>query len=422
MYASGIVLFLFKDIPSKFVRWCIKHLTTTLQLTNGHKCFTYFVKMLENEGISNKSRTLKLLNGRSGYDDKIIKSIGFGTHIFKYKGVPLQITFSEAKKESAIIFSRDVPERLDISVTKLGRSHKLFDELQASIQNEIEKENSEHRLWYFDRGWSSERLYQDRSFDTIFVDESIKEEIKDFLTTFISKKDWYLKHGISYQTGILLYGEPGSGKTSIMRAIATYLNKELAVLSASSLRYIDQAMNTLPNNAIIIIEDIDSSSSVSPRKGGFKNGMAKSLDRFGGSDQDSSEGTVGPETDDASDLGGITLSWNKESIAEVLNAIDGLSSVEGRILICSTNHIENIDPAVIRPGRIDLSLYIGYTTKESFISFIKSFYPEEIDLIEKLQNNISTMKITPVVIAQLQNDYMLKMSAKNIVDRYITFV
>ena len=57
--------------------------------------------------------------------------------------------------------------------------------------------------------------------------------------------------------------------------------------------------------------------------------------------------------------------------------MDGVYGVHGRILLISTNHIEKLDPALIRPGRVDLCLEMGYTTPEMFEQFVGLFYPED---------------------------------------------
>jgi radical SAM protein with 4Fe4S-binding SPASM domain len=101
----------------------------------------------------------------------------------------------------------------------------------------------------------------------------------------------------------------------------------------------------------------------------------------------------------------------KTILDALLYSYDGITAKDGRVLIMTTNHKENIDPALLRPGRIDLDVEIGHITDESFRKFIRVFYEKECT--KKLRNE---MHITG---AQLQNDYITNhLTYEQIMDKY----
>src|SRR5690606_7749955 len=129
---------------------------------------------------------------------------------------------------------------------------------------------------------------------------------------------------------------PGTGKSSFILALAGHLGLNLCLLSLSGLSLDDQGLQNLlscvPSRSIVLIEDIDAafgnSGDVTPN------------------DLATSQSLLGTRNKKDKSIG-ITFSG-------LLNAIDGVASGEGRLLFMTTNHPERLDPALIRPGRIDM--------------------------------------------------------------------
>lgn len=217
-----------------------------------------------------------------------------------------------------------------------------------------------------------------KSIYDICIPEIQRKTIIDNLKSFVNKKDWYIKHDIPYHFGILLSGPPGTGKTSIAQAIAKYLKADLLLLSGDHIINIPK-INDVRNNAfshlkIILVEDIDY---------GFF-----------------SEDVVKNENNNNGKIGGM---------ATILNSIDGIEAADNIIYIFTTNHIEKLNPALIRPGRIDLKLEIGYLNIEAFKQFLKSYYndstlPENFKIKDGL------------TCAELQTKVMSGMSREEIIN------
>jgi chaperone BCS1 len=213
------------------------------------------------------------------------------------------------------------------------------------------------------------------------------------IENFIGSKEWYIKNGIPYQLGILLYGPPGTGKSSLIKAVASYFDKNICLLRASELDKIEEAIFDLPQESILVIEDIDSNNLVLNRDA-KNNGQQITLQTNNSRHQN--QDTKPP----------INLS-------DLLNTFDGILASPGRILIMTTNHIEKLDPALIRPGRMDLKLEIGHINNETFSAFIRHFYGTVIQDPFRLKNE----KLT---ISAVQNDYLANnLSLEDMLDKYI---
>jgi chaperone BCS1 len=234
--------------------------------------------------------------------------------------------------------------------------------------------------------WNYVKEQNKRSLKTIFIEQEKKDILIKRLSNFIEKEKWYIENSIPYQLGILLYGPAGTGKTSLIKAIAGYLNYPIYYLSPQKLSHIETAMSSLGDKCIIVIEDIDS------------NFLTHSREKKDGKE-------IAPKSDNSL-INEVML----VSLSEILNSLDCMFSAHGRILIATTNHVEKLDPALVRAGRIDLKLEIGFVNNEILKGFIDNFFPEnKLNISEiKLKNNLT--------IATLQNLILEEKTIEEIVE------
>lgn len=358
---AGILTFWLKDVPRSIYKLLKRELTTELIITSSNLAFHNVLKWVEKNYGDKNFRKLKLTNGRWGYRDNATTSIGYGLHYVRYKN---NFFLFNLVKETA---NQTEQDRETLYITKIGRNRKIFDEFVKEIET-LDLDSTKTKVYKMEDSWMYIKDQQKRSLDSVFLEKSKRYLLLNNLSKFINSEQWYINNGIPYQLGILLYGAPGTGKTSLIKAIAGYLNYPIYYLSPQNLEKIESAMSTISDKSILVIEDIDSNFLTHSRTNENKS-------------QDNS----------------IINKLASISLSEVLNSLDGMFSAHGRILIATTNHIENLDTALIRPGRIDLKIEIGYVNKEILKEFIDHFFPENTIDINKV--NIK-MKVS---IAMLQN-------------------
>ena len=287
-------------------------------------------------------------------------------------GIPCKITVEttthEGDRNKAVTITTfkiaDYPQRVKA---------KLIDVQKKESQKRIKEQN--HYLNRFDKARSRKRL---RSFDSIFLEKEIRDQIKHTIDEFISKRAWYREHNIPYHLGILLYGNPGTGKTSISQAIAEYAETDALTVSGDDLHEITSAFSRLETtwpvnkNSIkaLIVEDIDVALN--------SNAMAARNDK---------DTNIG--------------------LATILNYLDGSLAAEDSIIIFTTNHIERLDPALIRAGRMDLKIEIPNINNETLADFIEAHYGLGVDIRGELKPNLT--------FADLQIKVMQGCSANDIV-------
>lgn len=157
------------------------------------------------------------------------------------------------------------------------------------------------------------------------------------------------------------YGAPGSGKTSLIQSIAGELNLDVYVISLSRAGLDDSSLqeliSDLPEQCIALMEDIDAA-------------FHQTLNR------DFSAGE-GEETEQANSPNPAVASQERTSrisLSGLLNALDGVGAQEGRLLFATTNRYEALDPALRRPGRMDVHVEFRLASRYQVGELFKRFY------------------------------------------------
>ncbi|GER27986.1 P-loop containing nucleoside triphosphatehydrolases superfamily protein [Striga asiatica] len=244
--------------------------------------------------------------------------------------------------------------------------------------------------------WGYVNLDHPATFETLAMDHDLKRALIEDLDRFVRRRDYYRRVGKAWKRGYLLYGPPGTGKSSLVAAMANYLKFDVYDLELTGI-YSNMGLQTMllntNNRSIVVIEDIDCSRQMQSRNGP---GHAALLARQGPQDQ-------------------LTLSG-------LLNFIDGLWSTCGdeRIIVFTTNHKEKIDPALLRPGRMDMHISMGYCTAQGFDTLAKNYLGVVEDhhpMIGEIKDLIGEIEITPAEVAEhLMRNEDADMALEGVVD------
>lgn len=326
---SGAFMYLVKQCPVWIFRFVKSQFTTSMTFNNaGWEKKQTFIRL--SEFIHNRCTEIgtRSLMVDSSYDwetgrAKMILTIGAGNHIFFYRGRPLLLNRAEHGNNQGETI-KEV-----ITLFKFGRSHELFKQL---VDDNRPKDTDGLSISHWEKGaWQTINNVICGGLDSVALDTDIRTFFENEFTKFRDGADACRRLGIPHKLSMILHGRPGSGKTSLIRALAAHygLNVCTLDLSTTSDKELLSAIGTIPRNTLLLLEDFDSAGQVAKR-----------------------------EVDDAVNKGDISIQragslFNVGTLSGVLNALDGVASLNNVVIMLTTNHLENVDGALCRPGRID---------------------------------------------------------------------
>lgn len=268
-----------------------------------------------------------------------------GTHYIRFQSSLIQI---RRERQSNPLQSHSHSEILTLRT--VGKdSETLKRILYKAYENEAKRTKGLLQiLTPFAGEW---RLFGDgkgrlpRPLSSVILRSGVSEEIIDDVEAFLKRGPWYEERGIPYRRGYLLWGPPGTGKSSFVEGLAGHLGYSICLLNFSSSPLSDDRLlhllNCLPSRTILLIEDIDSLYLAS---------------KHGGSRSD-------------------TAAMPAPTMSALLNALDGVAASEERIIFMTSNDPSKLDPALIRPGRVDRKIKIDLVDLEQSQRMFRKFYP-----------------------------------------------
>ncbi|XP_075491011.1 AAA-ATPase At5g57480-like [Primulina tabacum] len=347
-------------------------------------------------GLNSSSITFGLSN-----NDRLIDS---------YKGVVIEWEHIVTQRQSQTFSWRPLPEEkrgFTLRVKKKNKQLVLSSYLDYVMEkaNELRRRSQDRLLYTNSRGgsldsrghpWESVPFKHPSTFDTLAMDPLKKSEIIDDLVDFANGESFYQKTGRAWKRGYLLYGPPGTGKSSMIAAMANFLGYDIYDLELTEVNTNSELRKLLmktSSKSIIVIEDIDCSINLTNRN---KNGCSS-----GGSGSRKNNY-------DVSSLPGSEDAGNTITLSGLLNFTDGLWSCCGseRIFVFTTNHIEKLDPALLRSGRMDMHINMSYCSFSALKILLKNYLGyDEIDLekeiLEELEAVIDEAEMTPADISEI---------------------
>ncbi|KAF8884507.1 P-loop containing nucleoside triphosphate hydrolase protein [Infundibulicybe gibba] len=208
--------------------------------------------------------------------------------------------------------------------------------------------------------WNNVKRKVRRPLSSIILQEGIIESLIQDAQEFIDTEDWYIEAGIPHRRGYLLYGPPGTGKSSTIYALAGELGLEIYSLSLASGfvddSFLQRAASSIPKQSILLIEDIDCAFP-------SREEVDEEINMMSGFPAGMPAPYIHPIRKSAVTLSGL------------LNVIDGVGSEEGKLFFATTNYIDRLDPALLRPGRIDRKVAYSLATRGQAYALFTRFFP-----------------------------------------------
>ncbi len=377
MVAGGIMASIWR-IYSPIKEFLKRRFIVVMDISNNDDTFKWFSNWLATTNYAKRTNLLTVISRscRSDHKKPVLYFVPApGNHLFFYKNRVIWIYRNREKMQGG---SGGMPILFEqYTITMLGRNKNILKEMIADARDYSYKLEQDKVKIYINSDWSWRNVecQTPRKLNTVVLKDRLQYKVLDDIEKFFKKEVWYNKMGIPYRRGYLLYGCPGTGKTSLVKALAGALNIPIYILNISKDMKEDQfqsLISDVPQKSIIVIEDVDCLFT-------GKREMNKKYN--------------------------ITFKT-------ILNAIDGLISPYGTLLFLTTNHKLKLDNALIRPGRIDRQYKIDKMDKEQIIEFFKLFYPKQSDNAKKFANKLEANKYTP---AQLQEYFIDRPDVNNVI-------
>ena len=354
-----------------------------LTINNGNIRLGISVKYFSNQFLVDKGKESIAGNVNNCETGKIFYMVSFGENELLYKGKKIIV---EVEKQGTQINEENVHSHLNntlitikvFSEDTIDKCKEIINEFIREAKKyyeenimEIDNEEGKVSIYFFDDYWELLTKRNPRDLKTIYLN-GIENQVLDYIKKFKTKetKQRYSNLGIPYKKNIMFEGYPGTGKTSLIFALASELNYNIAIMNFN--KDLDdnafmRAIRRIPKNAILVLEDIDVLFKERKENDGYKSNL---------------------------------------SFSALLNSLDGLAFRDEMITIMTTNYECNLDSALKRPGRIDKSINFTFANKKQTEFMFKNFFPDNKEDFSEFYKLIKRFKYTTAILQQYFMRYM----------------
>ena len=352
MIIGGVSVWL-RAVPETLWYWIVDQTTMMITVKDDDAAFVWVKEWFLEQKFLKRIRRVDL--DTTLRNERIALIPAPGKHWFWYSGRPFEVWFSRTENTH----ERSGRRVESLTFRTLGRNRSLLQRLVDEVVKCHRKRlGVQSYLYMYNDGWDYLEGYSPRMLESVVLEPGEKEHLLRDMAQFRKSKQRYERLGVPYHRGYLFYGPPGTGKTSLVSALAAHFGLSIYTVNLADFndRTLMSAVNQVPARSVLLFEDIDC--------------MRSSQSRVGADSRGGQNGPPTPGTKEGtSTQNGVTLSG-------LLNVLDGFHAPNGVLFIMTTNHVEKLDQALLRPGRIDYRLYLGKASGRQKVELYRRFFPE----------------------------------------------
>jgi len=297
----------------------------------------------------------------------------------------------------------------ELQESQLDKARYMYI-MQSSKSSEEEEEEE-------DKGGARYKRYKlvgNKTFNSLFLPD--KSSLMRLLDQFMNREGKFAIPGFPHKLGLLLYGPPGTGKTSMIKALAQYTGRSIVNVPLGRIKTNQELMDCMFDlkfnvagqdmpiqmgfsKLIFVLEDVDAATSVVHKRASGESGKDNTVDDDNEYEEEgvdsvdmmkhmlnemmmmqamkSSTSMSDPLMKGSGGMKSFELDKTDAlDLSGVLNVLDGVVDCPERILVMTTNHPEKLDPALIRPGRINLKLHLNYMQAPEMLQMLAHYFGE----------------------------------------------
>lgn len=351
MIVGGLGVYL-RAIPERLWAWFVGQTTMTITVKDDDAAYVWVKEWFLEQNFLSRVRRVDLDTTLRREQLALIPAQG--DHWFWHSARPFRVELF--RSEDTRGWSAKRTEWM--TFTTIGRRQNFLKKFVAGIV-ECHRKNVAliSSLYLRDDYWEKVEGYSPRLLESVILKPGEKERLVQDIEKFKAAKQRYAQLGVPYHRGYLFYGPPGTGKTSLISGLAANFGMSIYAISLTDFndKTLMKAIRDVPPNAVILFEDIDCMRTGKTRQ---------DSEEWAGKQMQARPG----EAPDPMDRFGVTLSG-------LLNVLDGFNAPENVLFIMTTNKIETLDQALLRPGRIDYKLFLGKAAEEQKVELYLRFFP-----------------------------------------------